>query len=84
LQQVGILSLQFVKGNKTDVSSYYQEGITTESILIALQRYLQKAVQDLPSEDGDDALFHVSKALEATHRRAKDRAERNVLGTYEK
>lgn len=58
-------------------------GITTESVLAALKHRLEALNGMFSCAENEEAIDHVSKALEALERRTANRKARNVEGTYQ-
>lgn len=75
--------IEFQKGPRNDPDA--RPGVTDQDLLEIVRDRL-KAFQagSLPSRETACALTHIEEALMWLAKRADDRAERGVLGTYEK
>lgn len=73
----------FQKGPRNDPDA--RDGVTDQDLLEIVRDRL-KAFQagSLPSRETACALTHIEEALMWLNKRIEDRAERNVLGTYDK
>lgn len=77
--------LHFCKGNKADRTVFRQPGFFTESLLQACLQYLQENnVGELANRDTSIAITHIEDALLRLEKRANDRQNRGVQGTYQK
>jgi len=85
LADAGEVQIYFCKGNKEDESVMRQEGIFTESLLVACGKYLQdNNVGDLENEFTTLAIANIREALNQLQLRAEDRKARAVQATYNK
>lgn len=81
--QVELVTIKFQKGPRNDPDA--QHGVTDQDLLeIVRDRLTAFQKGDLPSRETACALTHVEEALMWLAKRAEDRAERGVLGTYNK
>lgn len=75
--------ISFQKGPRKDKDA--DHGVLDNDLLEIVRdrlRYFQQG--DFACHENEMALIHVEEALMWMNRRAEDRAERNVLGTYNK
>lgn len=81
--QLELLHIEFQKGPRNDPNA--RHGVTDQDLLEIVRDRL-KAFQagSLPSRETACALTHIEEALMWLCKRAEDRAERGVLGTYNK
>ena len=81
--QVVLADIKFQKGPRNDPDACH--GVTDQDLLEIVRDRL-KAFQagSLPSRETACALTHIEEALMWLNKRAEDRAERGVLGTYNK
>lgn len=81
--QYVLCHIEFQKGPRHDPDA--RAGVTDQDLLEIVRDRL-KAFQagSLPSRETACALTHIDEALMWLAKRADDRAERGVLGTYEK
>lgn len=78
-----LATIQFQKGPRHDPDA--RPGVTDQDLLeIVRDRLRAFQVGDLPSRETACALTHIEEALMWLAKRADDRAERGVLGTYRK
>lgn len=85
LQQAGVFELHFCKGNKEDPTVFRQEGFFTETLIAAAKKYLEENnVGELASRETSMAITKLDEALMWIQKRADDRKDRGVQGTYRK
>lgn len=76
-------SIRFQKGARKDPEA--RHGVLDNDLLeIVRDRLTAFQAGDYPCHENEMALMHIEEALMWMNRRAEDRAERNVLGTYNK
>lgn len=81
--QTELVTIRFQKGPRNDPNA--QHGVTDQDLLeIVRDRLTAFQKGDLPSRESACALTHIEEALMWLNKRAEDRAERGVLGTYNK
>lgn len=81
--QLELANIKFQKGPRSVDGS--TEGVTDQDLLEIVRDRLTAFQQgDLPSRETACALTHIEEALMWLNKRAEDRAERGVLGTYNK
>lgn len=81
--QLELANIKFQKGPRGVDGSI--EGVTDQDLLEIVRDRLTAFQQgDLPSRETACALTHIEEALMWLNKRAEDRAERGVLGTYNK
>lgn len=81
--QLELVHIEFQKGPRHDPDA--RHGVTDQDLLeIVRDRLTAFQKGDLPSRETACALTHIEEALMWLNKRAEDRAERGVLGTYEK
>jgi hypothetical protein len=79
------VELRFCKGNKADPEAFRQAGFFTETLLATCVQYLQENnVGELASRETSIAITNIEQALLWLGKRAADRQERGVQGTYQK
>ena len=75
--------IRFQKGPRNDISSI--PGVLDQDLLeIVRDRLAHFQKGEFATRENACALTHIEEALMWMNKRAEDRAERNVLGTYEK
>lgn len=81
--EVVLLPIKFQKGPRNDENS--RHGVLDEDLLEIVRDRI-KAFQEGPyaTRENACALTHIEEALLWLNKRTEDRAERGVLGTYEK
>lgn len=85
IADAGEVQIYFCKGNKEDEKVMRQEGIFTESLLVACGKYLQDNNKgDLENEFTTKAIEDIKSALGQLQARADDRKARTVQTTYNK
>ena len=85
LQDAGVFTITFCKGNKADESVPRQAGVFTESLLAAAKMYLEENnVGELATRETSTAITKIDEALMWLGKRAADRQRRGVQGTYQK
>lgn len=85
LQDAGVSTITFCKGNKADESVPRQAGVFTESLLAAAKQYLEENnVGELATRETSTAITKIDEALLWLGKRAADRQRRGVQGTYQK
>lgn len=78
-------TINLCRGSKDDPSISRQEGVFTETLLEVCVAYLQHVNKgDLASRDTSLAITHIEDALLRIRKRAQDRQNRGVQGTYNK
>lgn len=84
LEEKGDAQIHFVKGN-IDGPQFRQKGIITENLLSMLIEHLNTLnTGDLRNRNTSLAITDLESALMRIEERKRDRAKRNVLGTYKK
>lgn len=81
--ELEIATIQFQKGARKDPAA--RPGVIDSDLLEIVRdrlKYFQQG--DFATRENAVALTHIEEALMWMNRRAEDRAERSVLGTYEK
>ena len=79
--QLELAHIEFQKGPRNAPDA--KHGVTDQDLLEIVRDRLAAFQQgDLPSRETACALTHVEEALMWLNKRAEDRAERGVLGTY--
>lgn len=82
LVHAGFKEIKFVKGVKDNESMFRQDGFMTETLLTVSNEYLKDVqVGDLVDEDTQDAMNHITLALQALSRRAEKRRLAGVQAT---
>lgn len=77
--------LRFCKGNKANPNAPRQEGVLTESVVVAVQTYLKENnVGPLENEFTTQMIQKLQDVLDLVDARNADREKRNVQGTYQK
>lgn len=85
LEDAGIYRLDFCKGSKDDESIPRQTGFFTETLIAVAKKYLEENnVGDLATRETSMAITKLDEALMWIQKRADDRKERGVQGTYKK
>ena len=81
--ELEIATIQFQKGPRSDPKA--RHGVLDGDLLEIVRDRLKAFQQgEFATRENACALTHVEEALMWMNKRAEDRAERNVLGTYEK
>lgn len=79
------VKIEFCKGNKDSDSAFRQTGFLTETLLEVILRQLQAVnTGDLACRESSIAITKIEEATMWLNKRADDRKERNVQGTYQK
>lgn len=77
--------INLCRGSRDNQSIPRQEGVFTETLLEVCLAYLQGVNKgELASRDTSIAITHIEDALLRIRKRAQDRANRGVQGTYNK
>lgn len=85
LTDAGVVQFKFVKGAKDDPRVFRQEGFVTETIVVTLKKFLEENnVGDLKDEYTPKMIEKFGEILELIDKRAEDRRNRGVQGTYKK
>lgn len=82
-EEVVVAEIQFQHGPRGEQSSTI--GVLDNDLLEIVRDRLKAFQQgDYATRENEQALLHIEEALMWMNKRVEDRAERNVLGTYEK
>ena len=78
-------TILFCKGDKSDPSKFRQEGLFTETLLQVAKQYLESVnVGEMSTRETSMVITKLDEALMWIAKRANDRADRGVQGTYQK
>jgi hypothetical protein len=76
-------TITFCKGNKEDEQVLRQEGVFTETLLKVCKSYLESVnVGAMASRETSMCITKLDEALMWLNKRAEDRKQREVQGTY--
>jgi hypothetical protein len=79
------IELKFCKGNKQDESAFRQEGVFSESLVMAVKTYLETVnVGQMATRETSMVITKLDEALMWMDKRTNDRKLREVQGTYQK
>lgn len=82
LEDAGHLVLYFCKGRKNKPDDLRQQGVLTDSVVVALLKYLEENnVGNLKSEFTDKQIEALKEVLNQSQLRAADRIKREVQQT---
>lgn len=77
--------ITFCKGNREDESVFRQEGVFTETLIQAAKQYLETVNKgEMATRETSMAITKLDEALMWINKRAEDRQNRGVQGTYQK
>ncbi len=79
------IEIVFCKGNKEDETVERQEGLFTETLIQTAKQYLESVnTGPLASRETSTAITKLDEAIMWLNKRAEDRKDRGVQGTYQR